>query len=163
MRVATPCSENLDAMPRDAEGAYLCGKCDRAVVDLRRAPRKRALAVIAGLRKVGDGSVCVRVRATRDGTPVFSPDPSPLARFLGPIALVGSLAACTPQGRGADHGTTPATLVETTATHGNGNGTPGTTRPVVSAVPADPGRATNVSFPQPDVTDVAGGLAFSGP
>ena len=164
MRVASPCTENLDAMPRTKDGAFLCGKCDRAVVDLRRAPRKRALAVIDGLRREGDGSVCVRVRATRDGTPVFAPDPSPLARFVGPLALVGSLAACSP-GVSAGRGTTPIVLTDALPepVPANGNGTPGT-QPVraVVAPPVTP-TTTNVSYPDYDVTEVAGGLAFSGP
>lgn len=164
MRVATPCSENLDAMPRNAEGDPLCSKCDRVVADLRRVPRKRALAVISALRRQGDGSVCVRVRATRDGTPVFAPDPSPFARFVGPIALVGSLAACSPQGLAAAPGTTPVSVVDTTPGHDNANGQAGThATPVVSTTQPVPGRAQNVSYPPPDIADVAGGLAFSGP
>jgi hypothetical protein len=99
MRVATPCSENLDAMPRNAAGDYLCTKCDRAVADLRRVPRKRALAVI-----------------------------------------------------------------DATGTNENTNGQPETpTTPVVSTGPTVPGRAQNVSYPEPEITAVAGGLAFSGP
>jgi hypothetical protein len=159
MRIATPCSENLDAMPRDAQGDYLCGKCDRAVVDLRRAPRKRALSVIAGLRRQGDGSVCVRVNAKRDGTPVFAPDPSPLARFVGPIALVGSLAACSPQMSARD--TTPVTLVAHEGSNSNlPSGTQTQTTTVVGTQP-QPGGVQNVNVMPPDITPMAGGLAFS--
>ena len=163
MRVASPCSENLDAMPRDAEGNYLCGKCDRAVVDLRSARRKRALAVIDSLRKQGDGSVCVRVNATRDGTPVFAPDPSPLARFVGPIALVGSLAACSPQMSQTDRGTTPATLSATRDPSSNSNVPPGS-QPTTTIVttPVAPTGVQNVNTSIPEITTaVAGGLAFA--
>lgn len=160
MRVATPCTENLDAMPRNADGDYLCSKCDKAVVDLRRTPRKRALAVIQGLRAQGDGSVCVRVNATRDGTPVFAPDPSLLSRFVGPVALVGSLAACAPQM--TERATTPSTFVGHEGSNTNGTGTQHTTTPPVQAQtqPTQPG-VQNVNNPPPEITAVAGGLAFA--
>jgi hypothetical protein len=161
MRIATPCSENLDAMPRNSQGDFLCDKCDRAVVDLRRAPRKRALSVIADLRKVGDGSVCVRVNAKRDGTPVFAPDPSPFARFVGPIALVGSLAACSPQVARSERSTTPATLVEHAAGSNVPPGTTTHTTPAVGVGQPPPGSVVNASTIPPEVVPMAGGLAFS--
>lgn len=161
IRVATPCSENLDAMPRTADGAYQCGKCQRDVVDLRRATRKRALAVIGALRAQGDGSVCARLNVRSDGTPVFVPEPSVLARFVGPVALAGSLAACSAQS--VEHvTTTPVAISETVSdTSGsNANGTPGTqTTPVAARPPVTPSQNVNVSYP--DVTPMAGGLAFS--
>ena len=160
MRVASPCSEDLDAMPRDGEGNYLCSKCDRAVVDLRGARRKRALAVIEGLRKQGDGSVCMRVNVKRDGTPVFTPDPSPLARLAFPIALAGSLAACSPQMERSQQVTTPVTLTAGNDPSTNSN-TPGPGQ--VSSVVTPP-RPTvhNVNTSIPEITTaVAGGIAFA--
>ncbi len=161
IRIATPCSENLDAMPRDASGAYLCSKCDRAVVDLRRASRKRALAVIGALRAQGDGSVCARLFVrSADGAPVFAPEPSRLARVVGPLALVGSLAACAPQTLAADQGTLPVAV--SAPEGGNGNGAPGrASAAVVTTPPPVRPSAQNVSYPPPDITAVAGGLAFS--
>lgn len=168
-RLASPCTENLDTMPRTADGAYLCGKCEREVVDLRRATKKGALAIVDEIRKQGDGSVCARLNVRPDGTPVFAPEPSRLARFVGPMALVGSLAACSPQSRAADPGTTPVAFVgttqpETEGTNTNGNDTPGTTpTPVTTVQPTTHANTQNVVYPQPDVTPMAGGLAFTGP
>ena len=173
MRIATPCTENLDAMPRAGLGVH-CTKCDRDVVDLRRVPSKRALAVIDALRAQGDGKVCVRVRATRDGVPVFAKDPSPLSRFALPMALAGSLAACAPS-VGAGRGTSPVAVLpvgETTAQEpGNGNGTSAstststsTTVPVVVPVGHAPLPTQQPGVgPVPEHVEMAGGLAFSGP
>jgi len=161
MWIPTPCSENLDEMPRDAEGNARCTKCERSVVDLRSVRRKRALAVIAGLRSHGDGKVCIRANVRADGTPVFAPDPSPLARFVGPIALVSSLAACAPEASHVDRGTTPVAHV--LEQHENTNGTPPVTTTTVSTPvqPATGYRNVN-NTPVPDITTaVAGGLAFA--
>lgn len=158
MRIATPCSENLDSMPRNAQGDYLCGKCDRTVVDLRNARQKRALKVIETLRKEGDGSVCVRVNARRDGTPVFAPDPSPFARLVGPIALVGSLAACSPQMARSEQRTTPVTLSDN-AHDTNAN----TTTTTAVYVPRPVHQNVQNASTQPDTIPMAGGLAFGGP
>ncbi len=167
MRIATPCAEDLDAMPRTADGDVHCTKCDRTVVDLRRASRKRALAVIHALRSEGDGKVCVRVRAHRDGTPVFAPDPSPLARFAMPLAMAGAVAACAPSAA-SERDTTPVVaLHETEGTptpFENGNEVPPTTTVAVtlqgSPHPVPHVSNVNVVVP-PDVVPMAGGLAFS--
>lgn len=79
-------------MPRTPGGVH-CSRCDRDVLDLRRVPRKRALAVLAEKRAT-EGKVCAWVRATPDGTPVFAADPSRLARFAGPAIVASALTAC---------------------------------------------------------------------
>lgn len=113
MRIQKPCTENLDAMPRANAGPGVhCTSCDRDVVDLRRVPKKRALAVLEQIRAGGDGRVCARVRATPDGVPVFSKDPSAFSRLALPVALAGSLAACAPS-TSADRGTAPIAFVPT--------------------------------------------------
>jgi hypothetical protein len=158
MRIATPCRQDLDSMPRAESGLGVhCTACDRDVVDLRRAPKKRALAVIDQLRRSGDGEVCVRVRATRDGVPVFRNDPSPLARFALPAVLAGSLAACAPSA-GVDRATTPVAMIPTEqepVTNPNVNGT----TPVVVAVQP----TTVQTQPVFDTVEMAGGLAWGGP
>lgn len=163
MRIQTPCSQDLDSMPRAQGGTGVhCTACDRDVVDLRKAPKRRALAVIDQLRRTGDGKVCVRVRATRDGVPVFQKDPSPLARFALPAVLAGSLAACAPSA-GADRATTPIAMIPTEqqpVTNPNVNGTS-----VVVVVTPSTG-VTPVSAqvgPVPDTVEMAGGLAWGGP
>ena len=157
MRIASPCTENLDGMARTPDGSF-CSKCEKNVVDLRRTPKKRALAVISELRAGGDGQVCVRVRATRDGVPVFRNEPSRLGRFAMPLALAGTLAACAPSSSTAIH-TTPIAMTET-AGQTNGNTTVVTVT-TTTTVPVTTG-TTNVSYPT-DVVEMAGGLAFSGP
>ena len=171
MRIATPCSENLDAMPRAANGDVHCTKCDRDVVDLRRATQKRALAVIQALRTEGDGKVCVRVRAHRDGTPVFAAEPaSGLARFAMPLAMAGAVAACAPSA-GGDRDTTPVVAVHesvpTPSENGNGVrplatgvGTTATSTTATSTTTSSHVSNVNVVVP-PDVVPMAGGLAFS--
>lgn len=168
MRIPTPCSENLDAMPRTGDGVH-CSRCDRDVVDLRRATKKRALAVIAGLRASDpEGKVCVRVLATPEGVPAFAKDPSPLARFALPAALAGSLAACAP-GASLDRGTMPVAVLvagtEQTPLSTNANGVvSGGSAPVVTPIsgtrtpPEQPGVG-----PVPEHVEMAGGLAFAGP
>jgi hypothetical protein len=164
MRIESPCTENLDGMARTRDGSF-CAKCEKDVVDLRRVPKKRALAVISELRARGDGQVCVRVRATRDGVPVFRSEPSRLGRLALPMALAGSLAACAPTPGTAAHLTTPVTIVAEQRT--NGNGTPdaqpvtSTTTPVTGTTPPVTD-TTNVSYP-PETVEMAGGLAFAGP
>ncbi len=161
MRIASPCTEDLDRMARTRDGSF-CAKCAKNVVDLRRVPKKRALAVIAELRAAGDGQVCVRARATRDGIPVFANEPSRLSRFALPMALAGSLAACaTPSTTPRD--TTPVALVRDADGQANGNGTPGASLTRVTTVaPEDLTNTANVSVPT-DTVDMAGGLAFTGP
>jgi hypothetical protein len=166
MRVASPCTENLDGMARTPSGSF-CAKCQKNVVDLRRVPKRRALAVISELRASADGQVCVRVRATRDGVPVFPNEPSRLGRFAVPLALAGTLAACAPSSATTLDGTTPIAQVAETEGAANGNGAPGA-HPVTgtaSAVVTTPGTTpgtTNVTYPT-EVVEMAGGLAFSGP
>lgn len=168
MRIATPCAENLDAMPRAANGDVHCTQCDRDVVDLRRATQKRALAVIQALRAQGDGKVCVRVRAHRDGTPVFAAEPaSGLARFAMPLAMAGAVAACAPSA-GGERDTTPVVAlhesVPTPSENGNGVRPPTavvgstTTRSTTTPTSRPPG---NVNVVLPEVVPMAGGLAFS--
>lgn len=164
MRIATPCSENLDAMPRAANGDVHCTRCERTVVDLRSATRKRALSVIQGLRSEGDGKVCVRVRAHRDGTPVFAPDPaSGFARFAMPLAMAGAVAACAPTAS-SDRDTTPVVAVHegvpTPSENGNGARPPASV--VITTDGSTPSQVRNVNnVTPPDVIPMAGGLAFS--
>lgn len=161
MRIASPCTEDLDGMARTHDGSF-CTKCEKNVVDLRRAPKKRALAVISELRATGDGQVCVRVRATRDGVPVFASEPSRFARLAMPMALAGSLAACAPSSATTSHDTTPVAVVVESERPTNGNGSPGAQPVTVTTTPATTTDTTNVSYPT-DVVEMAGGLAFSGP
>jgi hypothetical protein len=163
MRIQTPCSQDLDSMPRaESGGGVHCTACDRDVVDLRKTPKKRALAVIDTLRRTGDGKVCVRVRATRDGVPVFQKDPSPFARFALPAVFAGSLAACAPSA-GADRETTPIAMIPTEqqpVTNPNVNGT--ATVVVVTPVSHVTGGSTQPGA-IPDHVEMAGGLAWGGP
>lgn len=166
MRIPTPCSQNLDAMPRGASGEAHCTACDRDVVDLRRTPQKRALAIIQDLRAQGDGSVCVRVRATRDGVPVFKKDPTVLSRFVMPAMMAGSLAACAPSAS-ADRTTTPIAMIPTeqlpVASNVNTFDPISTTTPVV--VPVSTGRTPTQQpgvAPIYDTVEMAGGLAWGG-
>lgn len=161
MRIPTPCRENLDAMPRTADGAH-CARCDRDVVDLRRTAKKRALAVIADLR-ARHGQVCVRVRATRDGVPVFAKDPSPFARLTLPMALAGSLAACAPSA-GADRDTTPVAMLSTVqqpVNHNEVSAVAPLAVPVSNTSPLPPQQPGVV--PVLDLVDVAGGMVFAEP
>jgi hypothetical protein len=168
MRIHKPCREDLDAMPRAASGPGVhCTSCDRDVVDLRRASKKRALAVLEEIRRSGDGRVCARVRATPDGVPVFAKDPSPLARFAMPAVLAGSLAACAPSAS-SDRATTPIAMIPTEqsplATNANtGTGT-STGTPVATSVVYGAGR-TPVQQPgaYPEIVEMAGEMAYYGP
>lgn len=165
MKIATPCSENLDAMEKTARG-FFCDKCQHDVVDLRRTPKKKALAVLSELRaSSGSGKVCVRVMARADRTPVFLPDPpSVFARFAAPIAFAGSLAACAPSSR--TEGTPVIARVEITS----GTEAPATDnvngRPVVAPVTPRPNQQNppvdTVVFDH-GMEDMAGGLAWGGP
>jgi hypothetical protein len=164
-RIAAPCTEDLDAMARTERGSF-CDKCRHEVVDLRRAPKKKALAVLAELRRASPtGRVCVRTIARPDGTPVFGADPpGAFARYAAPIALATSLAACTP----ASHapiaaGSTPVAIVHPPApapTNQNGSH-----RPVAAitapASPPTPQPATLVVVP-PEI-EMAGEMVWDGP
>lgn len=157
MRIAHPCSEDLPSMPRTPGGVH-CSRCDRDVVDLRRVPRKRALAILAE-KRASEGRVCAWVRATADGSAVFAPDPSRLARLAGPALVATALAACaTPTSQHAS--ATPVTLAhESTPTSGgNTNAAP----PVVVAVSSAPTSAPiqPASNVQPVVVEMAGDMAF---
>ena len=157
MRVASPCTENLDEMRRTKDGSF-CVKCEQNVVDLRRVPEKRALAVISELKAAGDGLVCVRVRATRDGVPVFQKDPSRFGRLTLPIALAGSLAACTPSSGAMEQRTTPIAVVVDHAGQTNGTSARGTAPlTTVIATPRTTPNTSNVSYPT-DIVEMAGGL-----
>lgn len=157
MRIATPCSEDLDAMEKTERG-FFCDKCQHDVVDLRRTPRKKALKVLAELRSQAQGAkVCVRVMARPDRTPVFLPDPpSAFARLAAPIALATSLAACAPQSRETTAPVAAAVHETSGGTRSNTNGTGQVITPVVVVAhdqqPQDLGL---VSF---EPTDMAGGL-----
>ncbi len=165
MKIATPCSENLDAMQKTERG-FFCDKCQHDVVDLRRTPKKKALAVLNDLRLTSSGKVCVRVMARADRTPVFLPDPpSMFARFAAPIALASSLAACAPSSR--SESTPVIARVEVTS----GTETPSTDnvngRPPVPVIPVATGGQQNppidtVVFDH-GMEDMAGGLAWGGP
>lgn len=167
MRIATPCSENLDAMEKTERG-FFCDKCQHDVVDLRRAPKKKALAVLSDLRArasaAGSARVCVRVMA-RGGVPVFAADPpSAFARYAAPIALATSLAACSPTT--SAHGTTPVVLVqrpEGEPPAPNGNGRVVTTPIVVGVVSGNPQTPPTGVISYDPMVDVAGGMAFEGP
>lgn len=162
MRIPTPCRENLDAMPRTPDGVH-CASCDRNVVDLRRTPKKRALAILADLRaRDPEGRVCAHVRATRDGVPVFAKDPSPLRRFTLPMALAGSLAACAPRAA-SEHETTPVALIPIEQRPADPRGTPATP-PVAVATE----RTARLPPTQPAATpiehvEMRGDIAFDGP
>ena len=160
MRILHPCSENLPSMARVPGGVH-CTRCDRDVLDLRTTPRKRALAVLAEARQTGDGRVCAWVRATKDGTPVFAPDPHPRSRWIAPVLAIGSLAACasSPPTEAA-----PVVAMPVVATSGgNTNGPPPAPAPVV----AQPAPAPVVLHPVSNTAPVveptelmAGDLAF---
>lgn len=115
-RIAAPCTEDLDSMARTERGSF-CDKCQHEVVDLRRAPKKKALTMLADLKRASPtGRVCVRTIARPDGTPVFGADPpGPLARYAAPLLLATSLAACAPSGHSTVGGTTPVALVRPVA------------------------------------------------
>lgn len=163
MRIAHPCSADLSSMPRTPGGVH-CAACDRDVLDLRRVPRKRALAVLADAR-ASEGRVCAWVRAKPDGTPVFAADPSRLARLAGPALVASALAACAPASS-TQRSATPATLAHESpvapgaapaTSGGNTNAAPpvvATTRPTHPA-PIQP--ASNV---QPVEIEMAGDMAF---
>jgi hypothetical protein len=164
MRIAHPCSEDLPSMPR-APGGVHCSRCERDVIDLRRVPRKRALAILAEKRETS-GRVCAWVRATEDGTPVFAPDPSRLARLAGPALVATALAACSPT-TSSQHGATPVTLAHesvapttprATSSGGNTNAPP----PVAISASTVPPRAPiqPASNVQPVTIEMAGDMAF---
>jgi hypothetical protein len=159
MLIARPCTENLDAMARTETGGFACSRCELEVVDLRRATRKRALTVLAGLRAEG-GRVCARVRARPDGTPLFRTDPSFLGRFAAPVALASTLAACSPAASTA-RTATPITLSHASSFGGNGNGTaaPVTVAPT-SRVPPTPAPSTANVSAEPIEVEMAGEIAW---
>jgi hypothetical protein len=148
-------------MPRVPGGVH-CSKCDRDVLDLRHTPRKRALAILE--EKRAEGRVCAWVWAKQDGTPVFQPDPSRLARFAGPAIVATALAACSPEA--ASHASTPVTLAHESTSggsiSGNTNGTPQTqaqTPTTVTTAPYTPPihPASNVAVP---IMMTAGDMMF---
>ena len=157
MRIAHPCSENLPGMPRTPGGVH-CSRCDRDVLDLRRVPRKRALAVLAEKRAV-DGKVCAWVRATPAGTPVFAADPSRLARFAGPAIVASALTACGASA--TERHAAPIAFVEPVApapsSGGNTNAVP---TPVVASVISTSSPVRPASNVQPIEIDMAGEMSF---
>ena len=160
MKIARPCTENLDAMARTETGGFACTRCELEVVDLRRATRKRALRVLAELRAEG-GRVCARVRAQPDGTPLFRSDPSFLARFAGPVALASSLAACSPSATTSRTAATPITLSHSSTFGGNGNGpTAPLTGTPTSRVEPPPAASTSNVAGEPIELEMAGEMAW---
>jgi len=158
MRIAHPCSENLPGMPKTPGGVH-CSRCNRDVLDLRRVPQKRALAILAEKRQL-DGRVCAWVRATPDGTPVFSPDPSRFARFAGPAVVATVLTACAPSA--AHHESTPIAFAPPTPAPTSGGSTNASPTPVMATVdtppPVSPVRpASNLP---PIELEMAGEMAF---
>lgn len=85
-------------MERTEHGVF-CTKCRIDVVDLRRTPKKKALAVLNDLRRASpDGRVCAWLPVRPDGTPAFAADPpSRLARLAAPALVATSLVACAPR------------------------------------------------------------------
>ncbi len=166
MKIAKPCTEDLDSMGRTASGGFACARCELDVVDLRRATRKRALTVLAELRAEG-GRVCARVRARPDGTPLFRPDPpSGLARFAAPVALATTLAACSPSTTIA-RGATPITLAHESGDGDNANGSStsapiatGATVVVAPASRAQPGPSPGSTNVQPVEIELAGEMMW---
>jgi hypothetical protein len=104
--------------------------------------------------------MCARERQARRHAGLFAPDPSPFARIALPMALAGSLAACSPQMERSQQATTPATLTagNDPSTNSNTPG-PGQVSSVVTP-PRPPLHNVNTSIPE-ITTAVAGGLAFS--
>lgn len=161
MRIATPCSEDLPSMPR-APGGVHCARCDRDVVDLRRVPRKRALAILAE-RRATDDRVCAWVRAREDGSPIFAPDPSRLARLAGPAIVATALAACSPSAV-AHQESTPVTLAHESTTapvSSGGNANPTTSHAPVAVTPRQASSIRPASNnAQPVIVEMAGTMAF---
>lgn len=152
-------------MPRVPGGVH-CSRCDRDVLDLRRAPRKRALAVLAEARASDpEGRVCAWVRATEDGTPVFTPDPSRWVRLAAPAVLATALGACTTAEQAHAAPTVPVAMTSPVTSggtsEGNTNATPGVVTVTIAAttppVQAQPQPATNL---QPVEIEMAGDMAF---
>jgi hypothetical protein len=145
-------------MPRVPGGVH-CSRCDRDVLDLRRVPQKRALAILAEKREL-EGRVCAWVRATPDGTPIFSPDPSRFARFTAPAIVATALTACTPTA--AHHESTPIAFVPATPMPSSGGNTNASPTPVMATVdtapPVSPVRPAS-NAPQLEI-EMAGDMAF---
>lgn len=96
-RIATPCHESWDAMPRVGQGRY-CDVCTKTVVDLSDCTQTQAEAILAART----GPVCARMRVDRTGRSVF------LA-----AAAASSLAACVPAAVASGLGDTGVTTTET--------------------------------------------------
>jgi hypothetical protein len=165
MRVVRPCNESFDAMTPTERGRH-CARCDREVIDLRRVPRKRALVVLEEIR-ASEGKACARVMATADGTAVFPSDPSPLARWVAPALLAGSLAACSAE----PHPTAPTVVATAPISSGgesNTNGHPTgeagaveVPRGRLAVVPASTGaQSTAASNVRPVVVETMGDMAW---
>jgi hypothetical protein len=92
IRVQNACQEDWSAM-RPAHGGRgrHCDRCESTVVDLSRATRSQAEAII----RSSGGEVCGRVRSNGRGEAVFAPEP--VKTGLVPMAIAGLLAACAPQ------------------------------------------------------------------
>ena len=144
-------------MPRTPGGVH-CSRCDRDVVDLRRVPRKRALSILAEKRE--QGRVCAWVRATEDGSPVFTPDPSRLARLAGPAIVASALVACSPATSTA-HTATQVTLAHQAPVEPTSGGNANATTPVIVTVTqAPPAPIQPASNIQPVIVEMAGDMAF---
>jgi len=146
-------------MPRTPGGVH-CSRCDRDVLDLRRVPRKRALAVLAEKRAT-EGKVCAWVRATPDGTPVFAADPSRIARLAAPAIVASALTACGASA--TERPAAPIAFVQPAtppapSSGGNANAVPAPVMVTVDTTPPRVRPASNVV--QPIELEMAGDMSF---
>ncbi len=90
MRIDERCDQSWDTMPPVADGRH-CERCDHAVVDLSRATRAQAEALLRTRDRV-----CVRARVRENGDLHFQPPkPSVARRFVGGLVLAAGLQACS--------------------------------------------------------------------
>ncbi|MFK7989834.1 MAG: hypothetical protein AB8I08_27695 [Sandaracinaceae bacterium] len=90
MRIDERCGQSWETMLPEGEGRH-CERCDHAVVDLSRATRAQAEALLRSRDRV-----CVRARVKEDGELSFQPPPPSRARrFVGGLVLAASLSACS--------------------------------------------------------------------
>lgn len=160
-RLTDRCSEDLGKMERTERGVF-CTKCRIDVVDLRRTPKKKALAVLNDLRRASpDGRVCAWLPVRPDGTPAFAADPpSRLARLAAPALVATSLVACAPREGVA----VERPIAAVTETSGNANAPPSSqVHPVVHPVVTGQAQPPSGVIAPVDVEMAAGGLAWSGP
>lgn len=82
-----------------------CDACGRTVIDLTRATRAEADALVRARRAQGDGRVCARVlRDVATGDEVFRPEPTrapPPLRLVAAATLAAACESAYAQGRPA--------------------------------------------------------------